>query len=552
MEDSINQRLEKIEQRLTRIEAKLSLPKQPEDQIQGTPPPPPSDNAPQASSHLAALQPAAQGSGNWLGLISVICFILAAAFIIKLAIDSGWLTPVRQIGLAYLLGATLVSTGLMLYYYDKEYASLLPAAGIIILYLTTFAAHQYYTLISFPTGIALTSLVSVMCIYLYWRLKHDIYAITAAIGTYLAPFLLGFETAAIFSLYYFVVCSLAFAALSIWMQSRILTLVAAYLAILVNTRIGLRLNQDELMAAILPLHFLIFVLATYFYTRHTKKYLTVQEAWIFFPVLILFYSMEYFFISQFAPQWAPWISLIFVALIFAVYLALSTWFEEGPIQSEPMIFAFVSLVLFHSIYLKLLPPELRTWLLVIIVLIFAAVPSDDYQESKLKRFFVPIAALVIIFFIEYVGLIYNLISLPVQLNMTLVSIATFASIWAYFFIKKDFIHKNQERGLIILTTAHLLAITALYQFTKLEGSLAVSVSWLGYAVAVMIIAYILKEKVMAQSALFVLSFAAGKALLYDAASAPTIVRIICLLITGIVLYGAGFMMRQIATWKDRP
>ncbi|MDD5586842.1 MAG: hypothetical protein PHY92_07810, partial [Alphaproteobacteria bacterium] len=29
--------------------------------------------------------------GNWLGIIAVVCFVLAAGFIIKLSIDSGWL-----------------------------------------------------------------------------------------------------------------------------------------------------------------------------------------------------------------------------------------------------------------------------------------------------------------------------------------------------------------------------------------------------------------------------------------------------------------------------
>lgn len=56
---------------------------------------------------------------------------------------------------------------------------------------------------------------------------------------------------------------------------------------------------------------------------------------------------------------------------------------------------------------------------------------------------------------------------------------------------------------------------------------------------------------MARSALIVLSFAAGKVLLYDASSTPTVVRILCLLMTGVVLYGSGFLIRKIAGWKTR-
>ena len=62
-------------------------------------------------------------------------------------------------------------------------------------------------------------------------------------------------------------------------------------------------------------------------------------------------------------------------------------------------------------------------------------------------------------------------------------------------------------------------------------------------------AFARRDDVMAKSALFVLGFAAGKALLFDAASASTVVRIFCLLLTGAVLYGCGLFMRKIGSWN---
>ncbi len=76
-----------------------------------------------------------------------------------------------------------------------------------------------------------------------------------------------------------------------------------------------------------------------------------------------------------------------------------------------------------------------------------------------------------------------------------------------------------------------------------------SASWLIYAVAVMVLAFARRDEVMAKSALIVLALAAGKALLYDAAAAPTVVRILCLLLTGVVLYGCGLLMRRIGSWS---
>lgn len=93
-------------------------------------------------------------------------------------------------------------------------------------------------------------------------------------------------------------------------------------------------------------------------------------------------------------------------------------------------------------------------------------------------------------------------------------------------------------------------ITTLYNQTHAQNSLAVSISWLIYAIAIIIFAFIRKDRLMANSALFVLGLAAGKALIYDAASTPTVVRIAYLLFTGVVLYASGYLFKKIAAWKN--
>jgi hypothetical protein len=104
---------------------------------------------------------------------------------------------------------------------------------------------------------------------------------------------------------------------------------------------------------------------------------------------------------------------------------------------------------------------------------------------------------------------------------------------------------------LLLVVAHVLAISGLYRLTYPHGSFAITASWLLYSVFIISVAYYRKEKVMAKSALLVLALSAGKALLYDAASTPTPVRIFCLIFTGAVLYGSGFMMKKIAEWENK-
>ncbi len=552
MEPSLNEeRIRLLEQRLSHIEKILRIQRQ-ELQPANPVPSEPDLKTSATGAKSAPVTPSAPPvtqikPGQWLGLIAVICFVLAAGFIIKLSIESGWLTPERQIGLAALLGLTLIGVGLSLLRRDREYASLLPGAGIIVLYVTVFAAHRFYVLIPFEVATAAITLVSGLCIWLYSEIKHDVYPLTAAVGSYVAPLLLDFNTASSFSIYYFILCSLAFATLSIGVRSRLLTMIAAYLAILMTSWIGFSLHQDGAIAVVLAVHFLIFSCGTYFYTKRTQKPLNEKEAWSFLPVLLVFYATEYYFIDRLQPNLAPWISLLFAGFFFGLYLSAKRWFPQRTLASQSMILSFVTVICFHSIYLELLPPEVKPWLFVLIVLGFVFLPFNFLAQKKDSLFRLPSLALLGIVAIEYLSMVSHLISHPTD-EWIFVCLASFVSLWILLTVGgKKMDHPHQGHGL--LGAAHVLAVLGFYRLTSDYGSLAVSASWLFYAVCVIAFAFSRRDEVMAKSALMVLSFAAGKALLYDTSSAPSVLRILCLLLTGIVLYGSGFLMRKMATWK---
>lgn len=542
-------RLAAIEQRLARLEGFLNLAR-PAAPV----PPPPPQPAPRsmpADAIETPARPAAavqkEKSGNWLGVVGIVCFVLAAAFIIKLSIDSGWLTPVRQIGLAALFGFGLIAAGFALMKSDREYSSLLPGAGIIVLYLTVFAAHRLYSLITFEAAISMSAIVSGLCVWLYTQIREDMYPVTAAVGSYCAPLILSLGSESTFAVYYFLLCSLAFSVISIWVRSRVLTLVSAYLAIFMTALIGLGLGQDKLIAGLLALHFLVFSAGTYLYTQQNQKPLTEKESGSFLPALLFFYAMEYFYIDRIQPDLAPWLSLGFAAFLFGLYLAAKKKFPEGSLGSQPMILSFITVVCFHSFYLELLPALARPWLFVAIALLLAVpqVPvSGQKQESPFR---IPALAVLAVLVLEYLSMVSHLLS-GNDMSWLAVSLVSVGSLWVLI----DFRGAELEAGnkyAPVLGAAHLLAVLGLYRLTKDAGSLEVSASWLFYAVCVIAFAFTRRDEVMAKSAMFVLGFAAGKALLYDAASAPTVVRILCLLLTGAALYGSGFLIRRISGWK---
>lgn len=531
--NSITKRLTVIEARLAHIENYLNISSQP---------------APMSESvkQVADKSTPKPMSGNWLGIVASVCFILAAAFIIKLSIVSGWLTHEKQLGLATLLGLALFTAGILISSADKIYASFLPAAGATILYLTCFAAYQYYQLIYFQTLITITSIISGLSIWFYIRFKHDIYAIIASIGAYSAPLVTSVHGNVIFSLYYFVICSLTFATLSIWVQSRTLTLISAYLAISITAWIGLTLDQDGLIAITLALIFFIFSVGTYFHTQLTHQELTEKESWSLFPILFIFYSMEYYFMSRLEPALASWVSLASAALLTALYLSAKKWKPHKKFNSYIVILTFVTVVIFHSLYLELLPAFIKPWLFVLIVL------SYGFVRTKIKlrtspSVYVPLLALAAILGIEYLNMISHLMKSFTPF-WALVSWASFVSIWFAFFRHRQELAQKDEYGYILLAAAHLLCIMGLYQLTVPYSSLAVSSSWLFYALLVLGLSFIKNDILVAKSVLIVLSFAAGKALLYDAASTPSIIRTLCLIVTGIILYTSGFAIRKMTQW----
>src|SRR5215471_10324023 len=57
-----------------------------------------------------------------LGWGGALALVLAAAYLIRLAIDTGWLTPLRQVGLAAIAGLALIGAGFALRATSRAYA----------------------------------------------------------------------------------------------------------------------------------------------------------------------------------------------------------------------------------------------------------------------------------------------------------------------------------------------------------------------------------------------------------------------------------------------
>ncbi len=454
----------------------------------------------------------------WLTSVAIVCFILAAGLLIKLSIDSGWLTPEKQMGLAALIGLGLAGAGLAFGTSSNPHVNLLPGAGINVLFLTSFAAHRLYALIPSEIAVAVTSIFSGVCLWLYTELEHDIYAVTAALGAYVIPIVFGFSFETSFTVTYFVLCSVAFSAISVWMKSRMLTMISAYLAILSTAYVGLKTSADVLIASILAIHFLVFSIGTYLYTARTNKPLTEREGWSFLPVLLIFYSMEFYFIDRIQPGLSSVVAVTSAFVLLGLYLYAKKQFPDRSLGSQSVILTFLSLAMIHAVYFEIIPGAVRPWILPVVVFLFALRREISLPRAGFKGpMRIPLIAGGIAFTAEFIALVFRLfldVGAHDDRMAFLLGIACVIGLWLSLVIGFRDVEKLARRWRYFFFAAAHLLVTLLV--ARLVPGNLLWVIWLAYGLAVVACARSAVGSIAMKSAWFVIVLAFGKFLLIDA------------------------------------
>ncbi|MFO0969379.1 MAG: DUF2339 domain-containing protein [Gemmataceae bacterium] len=129
--------------------------------------------------------------GRGLGWIAVILLLFTGAFFIKLAIEHGLLGELARVAIGLGIAVTLCVLGLRSHRRGRPiFSQMLTSAGIILLYLTTFASFGYYHLL--PQRHAAIFLIAIIvetaALALYY--EAPAIAIMAVVGGLLTPILL--------------------------------------------------------------------------------------------------------------------------------------------------------------------------------------------------------------------------------------------------------------------------------------------------------------------------------------------------------------------------
>lgn len=130
-------------------------------------------------------------AGRWLNRIGIIAVLLAAAFFLKFAFDNDWIGPSGRVAIGLVAGAGLIGASHWLLQRSYRYFSEgIAALGLGVLYLSLFAAWDFYRLIPEGAAFAGMALVTASFAAIAWGRDSERLGVLALLGGLATPALL--------------------------------------------------------------------------------------------------------------------------------------------------------------------------------------------------------------------------------------------------------------------------------------------------------------------------------------------------------------------------
>jgi len=289
---------------LDRIEATLAgrserPPPQPEVAPEPEPPRPlaPSLNAAQLESLIGR---------RWVGWAAIALILFATAFFLKYAFENRWIGELGRVGLGITFGIAMCLAG---YRYQQRgwrlFAQILTAGGIVLLYLSTYAAFAYYHLVGQKTAFFFLALLIAEAALLSLRYNAPAIATMALIGGFLTPLLLRSDRDQYRSLFAYIV-ALDAGALALLKHWRGLSSVAYFGTQLLFWRWYVDNYHYQKRNAVLVFQtaiFLLFLLAHFARALIRRDSATGEDATLLLVNPLVFFATIYFLLNSTHHRW---------------------------------------------------------------------------------------------------------------------------------------------------------------------------------------------------------------------------------------------------------
>ena len=132
----------------------------------------------------------ARVGGRWLLYVGIATLLIGVSFFLKYAFENQWIDERGRVAFGVLAGLALITAGWRMARQLPAFGLALTGTGLATLYLSIYAALDFYALISAGTAFVLMGAITVLATVLADRAGAQALAMIAAAGGYGTPFLI--------------------------------------------------------------------------------------------------------------------------------------------------------------------------------------------------------------------------------------------------------------------------------------------------------------------------------------------------------------------------
>jgi uncharacterized membrane protein len=150
----------------------------------------------------------ALAGGNWLAKLGVVAITIAVGLFLQYAFRNGWVSPTMQVAAGLTLSAVMMGAGQFLLKKETyhKYAQVVMSGGIMVYFLSIYAAYNFYTpaLIGYTWAFVALAAGAVAASVLATKNNTEVVALLCILGAFSAPVLIrsaGTGTAPPYGLY---------------------------------------------------------------------------------------------------------------------------------------------------------------------------------------------------------------------------------------------------------------------------------------------------------------------------------------------------------------
>jgi uncharacterized membrane protein len=552
----------------------------PAPSVEPEPPPPqpaPPRIAPQ-STPLNAYQLESVIGRRWIGWVAVLLILFATAFFLKYAFDNRWIGELGRVTIGIAFGVAMGIAGFR--YYQRGwriFSQILTGGGIVLLYLSTYAAFGYYHLVGQKSAFAFLAILIAEAAALALAYNAPAIAIMALIGGFLTPVLLHSERDQYrqFFAYLIALDAGALALLKHWRGLSSIAYFGTQLLFWIWYNDNYHHQKRGAVLIFQTAIFLLFLLAHLAREFIRREAATLEDALLLLTNPFTFFATSYHLLNPTHHDWMG-VFAIGMALLYAIVAKIML---SRDVQSRREILLVIAVAL--TFVTIAIPIQLRSnwitiaWAVEGLAILWAGL---EIRSSRLRANALGLFGLSFCKFLFWdTPYGYRLAFTPIFNRYFLSSLAVIGCYLGAVYLYERARERNLVNERVTKLIVGLFAAFAFWLLISIEtqtyftgrafaeknvadvehqrwlGQMALSVLWAGYAAALAALGFVRRTAAIRWAALGLFALTVIKAMLIDIAQLEQLYRIIVFFVLGILLllvawgYHKAFHSRESST-----